>query len=136
MHGMANFNDSYCYRIYPTFTTGLCFNNDYDRIKAASTLEIVHGAGKIELQECTNRYTGHSNITEIMFKDPLTHYHTMPHFDTLNNIALENIVKKGEIACNKQFLLFQLFSTLYGSCFFISNALLNVVCNLFQFGPV
>ena len=37
----------------------------------------------------------------------LTHYHTMPHFDALEiYIAVENIVRKGEIACYKQFLLF------------------------------
>ena len=35
----------------------------------------------------------------------LTHYDTMPHFDALK-IAVENIVRKGEIACNKQFLHF------------------------------
>ena len=39
----------------------------------------------------------------------LTHYHSIPHFDALKiyrNIAVENIVRKGKIACNKQFLLF------------------------------
>ena len=38
----------------------------------------------------------------------LTHYHTMPHFDALKiaYIAVENIVREREIACNKQFLLF------------------------------
>ena len=40
------------------------------------------------------------------FLDLLTHYHTMPHFDTLKICSWENIVRKGEIACNKQFLLF------------------------------
>ena len=31
----------------------------------------------------------------------------MPHFDTLKIYkAVENIVRKGEIACDKQFLLF------------------------------
>ena len=31
----------------------------------------------------------------------------MPHFDAPKiYIAVENIVRKGEIACNKQFLLF------------------------------
>ena len=36
------------------------------------------------------------------------HYHTMLHFDALKiyRVAVENIVIKGEIACNKQFLLF------------------------------
>ena len=36
----------------------------------------------------------------------LTHYDMMPHFDTQRYIAVENIVRKGEIACNKQFLHF------------------------------
>ena len=38
----------------------------------------------------------------------LTQYHTIPHFDALKiyDKAVENIVRKGEIACNKQFLLF------------------------------
>ena len=45
----------------------------------------------------------------------LTLYHTIPHFDALKiyscrkhceNIAVENVGRKGEIACNKQFLLF------------------------------
>ena len=37
----------------------------------------------------------------------LTRYYTMPHVDVLqiyNYITVENIVRKGEIACNKQFL--------------------------------
>ena len=42
----------------------------------------------------------------------------MPHFDALKMyIIVENIVRKGEIACNKQFLLFSVFSTQYDSCF-------------------
>ena len=40
-------------------------------------------------------------------KKGLIHYHTMPHFDARKiYTALENIARKGEIACNKQFLLF------------------------------
>ena len=31
----------------------------------------------------------------------LTHYHTMLHFDAQIYIAVENIVRKEEIACNK-----------------------------------
>ena len=42
----------------------------------------------------------------------------MPHFDAQRYIAAENIVRKGEIAGNKQFLLFlTMYSTLYGSFF-------------------
>ena len=36
----------------------------------------------------------------------LNHYHTMPLLMHLTYLALENIVRKGEIANNKQFLLF------------------------------
>ena len=35
----------------------------------------------------------------------LTHYHTLLHFDALKICSCGNIVRKGEIACNKQFLL-------------------------------
>ena len=41
------------------------------------------------------------------FNRSLTHYHTVPHFDAIKiYISVENIVRQGEIACNKQFLLF------------------------------
>ena len=44
----------------------------------------------------------------------LTHYHTMSHFDALKiYIAVENIVRKGEIACSRQFLLFSQCFPLY-----------------------
>ena len=37
----------------------------------------------------------------------LSHYHTKPHIDALARyMAVENIVRKGKIACGKQFLLF------------------------------
>ena len=39
------------------------------------------------------------------FGKELTYYHTKPHF-VARYIVLENIARKGEIACNKQFLLF------------------------------
>ena len=35
----------------------------------------------------------------------LTHYHTMPHFDTLNIYSCGKHCEKKEIACNKQFFL-------------------------------
>ena len=41
--------------------------------------------------------------TEVLSKE-LTHNHTIPHFDALKiyiHVAVENIVRKGEIACNK-----------------------------------
>ena len=34
----------------------------------------------------------------LMFGKELTHYHIILHFDTLKIIAVENIVRKGEIA--------------------------------------
>ena len=49
----------------------------------------------------------------------LTHYHTMPHFDAQRYIAVENILRKGDIAFNKHFLLFsQCFLPYMGHFFF------------------
>ena len=42
----------------------------------------------------------------LLYWNGLIPYHTMPHFDALQIIAVENIVRKGEIDCNKQFFLF------------------------------
>ena len=50
---------------------------------------------------CTN----HSK--NICFSFSLTHYHTMPHFDTIKICSCgKHCGKKGEMACNKPFLLF------------------------------
>ena len=82
-----------------------------------------------------NEFT--SSILSVSPTPFLTHYHTMPHFSALKmyTAAVENIVRKGEIACNKQILLIsQCFLPLYSTYFlFQLNALENVVCNLFQF---
>ena len=43
-------------------------------------------------------------LVTYIFND-LTHSHTMTPFDPLENKPFENTVGKGEIACNKQFLL-------------------------------
>ena len=57
-------------------------------------------------------------MIRVSFFIRLTHYHTMMHFDTLKIYSCRNIVRKGEIACNKQFLLLlTIFSTLYGTYF-------------------
>ena len=46
-------------------------------------------------------------IERICRRKYLTHNHIAPHFDTLKiYIAVENIVRKGEIACNKKFFVF------------------------------
>ena len=51
-------------------------------------------------------------------------YLTMPHFDALRLYSCGNIVRKGEIACNKQFLLFsQCFFYPIWHLFFILNTL-------------
>ena len=86
----------------------------------------------------------------------LIHYHTILHFDTLKIYSCGKHYEKGEIACNKLFLLFsQCFLTymalifhlkcthyeqflLFPQCFltflpFSSNFAI-VVCKLFQFG--
>ena len=51
------------------------------------------------------------------------HYLTMPHFDAQRYIAVENIVRKEEIACNKQFHLFSQCLLPYTHLFSILNAL-------------
>ena len=54
----------------------------------------------------------------------LTHYHTMPHFDALKIYSSGKKLRKGEIACNKQFLLFsQCFPRCMPLIFFILSAL-------------
>ena len=53
----------------------------------------------------------------------LTHSHTMTPFDALKFIAVENIVRKGEIACIKQFLLFSQCFLPYMTLIFTFNAL-------------
>ena len=61
----------------------------------------------------------------------LIHYHTMPHFDTLkiNSCGkLENIVRKGEIACDKQFLLFSQCSLPYMAFFFFFHFKCTLKC--------
>ena len=40
---------------------------------------------------------------QALFGKGLTHYHTMLHFDALKIHRCENIVRKGEIACNNVF---------------------------------
>ena len=47
----------------------------------------------------------------IRIGEGLTHSHTMTPFDAQGNKPFENTVGKGEIARNKQFLLFPVFST-------------------------
>ena len=54
---------------------------------------------------CKSLFADGCFLEALMEWVPLTHYQTMPHFDK-QNIAVENIVRKGEIACDKQFLLF------------------------------
>ena len=62
----------------------------------------------------------HSENLHIELSITWSFYECPPNFEVwrFDCIAVENIVKKGEIACNKQFLLFsQFFSTLYGTYF-------------------
>ena len=57
-------------------------------------------------------YHNVSNVQACNAVQQLTHYHTILHFDALkihvyrHNIAVENIVRKGKIACNKKFFSF------------------------------
>ena len=63
---------------------------------------MIHKKGFMDPKLC-------DDLLGFMYKgDALTHYQAMPHFDALKTytVAVENMVRKGEIACNKQFLLF------------------------------
>ena len=67
----------------------------------------------------------------------LTRYHTMPHFDTFKiYIPMENTQERRNclLQLNFSFSL-NVFYHIWHFVF-ILNALQNVVCNLFQFGPV
>ena len=47
-----------------------------------------------------------TRINQGLFGKGLTHYHTMHILTHQRYVAVENILRKGEIACNRQFLLF------------------------------
>ena len=64
----------------------------------------------------------------------LTHYHTMPHFDALNIYSCGKPDEKLLVTSNFS-LSYNVFYPIW-HLFFILNALQNVVCNLFQIGPV
>ena len=67
----------------------------------------------------------------------LTLSQTSPDFDDLQYRSFENTVGKGEIARNKQFLLFpQCLLPFFLSFLPVSSNLKIVVCNLFHFGRV
>ena len=71
---------------------------------------ILSSANALNLDQSKILSFGKELTTQSRVLTALTHYHIMPHFDTLKiYIAVENIVRKGEIACNKQFLLFSRF---------------------------
>ena len=97
---------------------------------------IVWSIWLIELQESMNRCTACPNITEILLKMVLTYYHTMPHFDALK------IYSCGKHCEKRRNCLLQAISPFRNVFFprwhfiFILNALQNVICSLFQFGPV
>ena len=68
----------------------------------------------------------------------LTHYHTMPHFDTLKiySCKKKTLREKEKLLVTSNFSFsHDVFYPLW-HLFFILNALQNVVCNLLQFGPV
>ena len=76
------------------------FQESMDRCTDITEILLKMAFNKTQYNQSVNRYQTCISLT-------LTHYHTMPHFDGLKiYIAVENIVRKGEIACNKQFLLF------------------------------
>ena len=107
----------------------------------------MRSTGKKEIQGSMNRCTGdrairnniengvkHNLINHTVRLTILTHSHTMTPFDAHWKQAFENTVRKGEIARDKQFLLFpQCFLPVWITlCHFCQI----VVCKLFQFGRV
>ena len=62
-----------------------------------------------------------------------TQYRILTH---LRYIALENFVRKGESACNKQFLLFSQCYLPYMALIFHFKCTFNCLLQLFQSGPV
>ena len=60
----------------------------------------------------------------VIFRVTILLYHTMQHFDAPKIYSCGNIVRKGEIACNKQFLLFSQFFLPYMALIF------HLQCNL------
>ena len=68
---------------------------------------------------------------------PLTLFQIGPGFYvSAVQVFWKNIVEKGEIACNEQFLLSYNVSYLFGELSTISNKFETVVCKLLQFGRV
>ena len=65
----------------------------------------------------------------------LTHYHTIPYFDTLTRYSFGKHCEKRRNCLEQAISPFlAMFSTLNGTYFL--SSLKNVVCNLVQFGPV
>ena len=58
---------------------------------------------EIGIVKCSNKLPKIKEKFEYRMYFFLTHYHTMPHFDTLKIYSCGNIVRKGEIACYKHF---------------------------------
>ena len=83
---------------------------------------------------------------DVSANQALTHYHTMLHFDALMIYNCENLARTGEIACNKQFLLFlqcflpsmvfhfQFKCTLKCCLYFVSIWISQKICRLEMVG--
>ena len=88
---------------------------------------LVHKKKRKHLSSCIVIWCQNSQF------NPLTQYCILMH---LRYIAMENIVRKKEIACNNQYLL---FSQCFLPYIFHLKCTLKCclhVCNLFQFGLV
>ena len=117
--------------IHSSLTAVRCFGNGYVGKQPASLEEYCVEYWLKELQERMDRSTGRCNRTEILFNPFLN----KPWFLRVCRTSLLKTLGKGEIARNKQFLLFLVFSThLKNSAIFITFEI--AVCKLLQFGRV
>ena len=87
-------DDSYCDWIHSSLTDVHCFDDGYVGKQPVAWEEYCAENCLKELQETMERSICRKNITEILLKMVLTHYHTMPHFDTLKIYSCGKHCKK------------------------------------------
>ena len=127
-------NFSYLPSQKQTIKTILSYSHKTYSIRFLQNLSVWTSLKCFCLVKSENPFSNTSTLTHVTYRQyvslciklllqVLTHYHTMQLFDALKiYIAVENIVRKGEITWNRQFFLFiTMFSTLYGPFHFKCN---------------
>ena len=107
------------------------------KLKFTFTNRSIHQRISLKIYRLILIYTDSKSQSGSMIQF-LTHYHTMPNFDALKITSCGKNCEKGDIACNKQFLLFsQCFLHLrYVALIFHCKCTLKYRLQFFQFGPV